>query len=193
MSTLLERLRHETRPLHEQTEQMFYTDALQNGNLSVEEYSHLLRTHFTFHQALETAIDRHPDFFQEYEPEVRRKTSWLLADLAYLYEPVPQPMPDLFIDWSPVSLLGAAYVGEGSMLGGTVIWRLLQKNPAIQPLLMHARFYQGYGASTGSNWKNFGAFLTRQGEAHPDEVVAAAGQAFVDYQTVFQRSQLPVF
>lgn len=192
MSTLLERLRNETRLLHEQTEQQFYTKALQNGTLSVEEYSHLLRTHFLFHQALETAIDRHTEFFKDYEPAMRRKTAWLLDDLANLNESVPQLMPELFADWSPVSLLGAAYVGEGSMLGGTVIWRMLQKNPAILPLLKHARFYQGYGASTGSNWKNFGAFITREGEAHADEVVAAAGQAFIDYQTIFQRSQLPV-
>ncbi|QMW00950.1 biliverdin-producing heme oxygenase [Spirosoma foliorum] len=192
MSTLLERLRNETRPLHEQTEQQFYTEALQNGTLSVEEYSHLLRTHFIFHQALETAIDQYPEFFKDYEPDTRRKTAWLLDDLANLNEAVPQVMPELFADWSPVSLLGAAYVGEGSMLGGTVIWRMLQKNPAILPLLTHARFYQGYGASTGSNWKNFGAFITREGEAHADEVVAAAGQAFIDYQTIFQRSQLPV-
>lgn len=192
MMTLPERLRHETRLLHEQTEQLFYTESLQNGTLSVEEYTHLLRTHFTFHQALEAAIDRHPIFFQDYEPETRRKTTWLLEDLTHLNESVPQPMSELFMDWSPVSLLGAAYVGEGSMLGGTVIWRLLQNNPAIQPLLSHARFYQGYGAATGSNWKRFGAFLTREGEAHSDEVVSAAAQSYMDYQAIFLRNQVPV-
>ncbi|GAB4022139.1 hypothetical protein GCM10028808_69050 [Spirosoma migulaei] len=192
MTTLPERLRHDTRLLHEQTEQLFYTEALQHGTLSVEEYTHLLRTHFTFHQALEAAIDRHPVFFREYEPETRRKTPWLLDDLVHLNESVPQNMPELFMDWSPVSLLGAAYVGEGSMLGGTVIWRLLQNNPAIQPLLSHARFYRGYGPATGSQWKRFGAFLTHEGEAHPDEVISAAAQAFINYQTIFLRNQVPV-
>ncbi|MVM38624.1 heme oxygenase [Spirosoma sp. HMF3257] len=191
--TLLERLRNETRSLHEQTEQLFYTESLRNGHLSVEEYTHLLRTHFTYHQALEAAIDHHPDFFKDYDPDSRKKTTWLLNDLAYLNESIPQPIPGLFADWSPVALLGAAYVGEGSMLGGMVIWRMLQKNSAIQPLLEQARFYQGYGAALGSNWKNFGVFLTRQGEAYSDEVVAAAAQAFLDYQTIFHRSQLPVF
>ena len=183
--TLLERLRAETRPQHEQTEQLFYTEALQNGTLSVDEYVHLLRTHLIYHQALEEAISYHPDFFRDYALETRRKTPWLLADLTNL-NVVPTPvMPELFAGWSPIALLGAAYVGEGSMLGGTVIWKLLQKNEAIRPLLAHAQFYQGYGPSLGNYWRNFGAFLTGQGAQQPDNVVAAAQQAFVDYQAIF--------
>lgn len=190
MSALPDRLRQETRPLHEQTEELFYTEALQNGTLTADQYKHLLRTHFVFHRALETAIDQHPHFFRDYEPETRRKTPWLLADLTALHEPLPQPNLTLLANWSPVALLGAAYVGEGSMLGGTVIGRLLQKNGAVQPLLTHARFYQGYGPATGSQWKSFLSFLTRQGEPHADEIVAAARQAFVAYQTVFRQTIL---
>ncbi|GAB2557794.1 biliverdin-producing heme oxygenase [Spirosoma aerophilum] len=189
MSTLLDRLRHETRPAHEQTEQLFYTEALRTGSLSAMEYSHLLRTHLVFHQALETAIDRYPDFFEEYQPDTRRKTSWLESDLVYLNEPLPSLQPGLFAEWSPVDLLGAAYVGEGSMLGGTVIARLLQQNEAIRPLLAHARFYQGYGPATGGNWKRFGAFLTERGTPTANDVVDAAGRAFCLYQTVFRSNQ----
>jgi heme oxygenase len=190
MTTLLERLKAETRPQHEQTEQLFYTEALQNGTLSVDEYVHLLRTHLIYHQALEEAISHHPDFFRDYALETRRKTPWLLADLKNLNVTAPPLMPELFAGWSPVALLGAAYVGEGSMLGGTVIWKLLQKNEAIRLLLAQAQFYQGYGPNTGSYWRNFGAFLTEQGALQPDNVVAAAKQAFVDYQTVFQQNAI---
>ncbi|GAB4032168.1 biliverdin-producing heme oxygenase [Spirosoma jeollabukense] len=186
--SLLERLRAETRPQHERTEQLFYTEALQNGTLSVDEYIHLLRTHLTYHQALEEAIGHYPDFFRDYALETRRKTPWLLADLANLNVVPPPLMPELFAGWLPVELLGAAYVGEGSMLGGTVIWKLLQKNEALRPLLAHAQFYQGYGPSTGSYWRDFGAFLTQQGAQQPDDVVDAAKQAFVAYQTAFQQT-----
>lgn len=186
MNTLLERLRQETRPLHEQTEQLFYTDALRDGTLSVDEYSHLLRTHLVFHQALEAAIDNQPDFFRDYEPETRRKTPWLLADLTYLNAVLPPFMPALFTSWSAVELLGAAYVGEGSMLGGTVIWKWLHKNEAVQPLLDKARFYQGYSSDVGTYWRNFGAFLTQYGSAQPDDVVAAASRTFETYQAIFQ-------
>lgn len=189
MTNLLERLRQETRPLHEQTEQLFYTEALRNGTLSASEYYHLLRTHLVFHQSLERAIDRNNEFFREYEPDVRRKTPWLLADLAQLKQDQPEYMSDmaeLFTDWSPVALLGAAYVGEGSMLGGTVIGRMLQQNEVVKPLLAQGgRFYQGYGPALGSNWKKLGAFLTQQGTPYADEVVAAADETFRAYQSIF--------
>ncbi|GAB3801838.1 hypothetical protein GCM10028819_29890 [Spirosoma humi] len=194
MTNLLERLRQETRPLHEQTEQLFYTEALQNGTLSTDEYNHLVRTHLVFHQALEKAIDRNGDFFREYEPDVRRKTPWLLADLAYLTQDQSVRMPELFVGWSPVSLLGAAYVGEGSMLGGTVIGRMLQQNEAIRPLLAQGgRFYQGYGSALGRNWKTFGTFLSQQGTPHADEVVAAADETFRIYQSIFSATRSAAF
>lgn len=185
MSTLLERLRHETRPAHEQTEQLFYTEALQNGTLSVPQYTHLLRTHFVFHQSLESAVDWHPEFFDAYQPERRKKRTWLVADLKDLGEPLPAPMTDLFADWSTVDLLGATYVGEGSMLGGSVIGRLLRKNTTLQPIMEHARFYGGYGAETGNYWRDFGDFLTENGTPHADEVVAAASRTFTIYQAIF--------
>lgn len=188
MTTLQERLRTETRPLHAQTEQLFYTDALQAGTLSVKAYTHLLRTHLLFHQALEAAVDQYPAYFEAYTPNERRKADWLLNDLTALAEPLPLPIPDLFRSWTPVALLGAAYVGEGSMLGGTVIWRLLQNSPAVAPLLTNARFFRGYGQATGANWKQFGLFLTQQGEAHADEVVAAAQSTFLAYQAIFRQT-----
>ncbi|QJW88216.1 biliverdin-producing heme oxygenase [Spirosoma taeanense] len=189
MSTLLERLRQETRPLHEQTEQLLYAEALRAGTLTAPEYVHLLRIHLAFHRALEQAIDRYPIFFRDYEAVNRRKAPWLESDLTYLSEAHPPGLPELFADWSPAELLGAAYVGEGSMLGGTVVWKLLQQNPALQPLLTPARFYQGYGPATGRYWRDFGLFLTQQAVAEPDEVVSGAQRAFKAYQVLFWATQ----
>jgi len=189
MTSLPERLRHETRSLHEQTEQLFYIEELQNGTLSVSQYEHLLHTHLVFHQALEAAIDQYADFFQDYEPLSRKKTPWLLADLDYLDTPIPALMPELFADWSAVDLLGAVYVGEGSMLGGTVIWKLLQQNKAIEPLLKQSRFYLGYESATGNYWRRFGSFLLEKGTAKPDEVIEAAQKAFLTYQHIFKQTE----
>lgn len=191
MNTLLERLRTETRLAHEQTEQRLYADALQAGTLPADAYGHLLLLHTAFHGALEQAIDQHPDFFGEYEPDRRRKTPWLLADLAQLGLSVPSPQ-NPFAGWSPIQLLGAAYVGEGSMLGGKTVWHYLQQSPALEPLLEQARFYRGYGAETGLNWRTFGAFLTQQGAQVPDVVVEAADRTFRVYHTLFDQIQPPV-
>ncbi len=176
--------------MHQQTEQLFYVDSLRNGTLSPDQYVHLLRTHLVFHQALETAVNDHPDFFRDYNPQGREKTPWLLADLAHLNEPLLLPMPRLFANWSAVDLLGAIYVGEGSMLGGTVISRLLQQSTSIQSILpVASRFYQGYGPDTGKQWRRGGEFITQRGSIHADAVVVAAKQAFGQYQKAFLNSQ----
>lgn len=188
MSDLLERLREETRPLHEQTEQLLYTDSLRSGTLSVNEYVHLLLIHSAFHQALERAIDSQATFFQVYKPDTRRKTPWLQADLAQVDQTVPS-LPDFFADWSPTELVGAAYVGEGSMLGGKTVWHYLQQSPVLQPLLEQARFYRGYGADTGPNWRAFGAFVANQPVTDQDAVVAGAKRAFLLYGDLFERTQ----
>jgi heme oxygenase (biliverdin-IX-beta and delta-forming) len=192
MSTLPERLKEQTRPLHEATEQLLYINELRNGTLSPDAYVHLLRTHLMYHQALEDAIARFPDFFAEYNLDARRKSPWLVADLTQLEQTLPASMPELFANWSPVELLGAAYVSEGSMLGGKFVWQMLQQNPAILSLLTDARFYQGYGKDTGRLWKEFLAFLQQQGEPQADLVVDAAMRAFRAYQTCFQQT-VPVY
>ncbi len=187
MSTLLARLRDETRPDHEHTEQLLYADALRAGTLSVNQYRHLLLMHGAYHHALEQAIDAHPAFFRGYEPDMRRKTPWLLTDLAQVQLTLPT-LPNLFADWTAAELLGAAYVGEGSMLGGKTVWHYLQQSPALHPLLQQARFYRGYGPETGGYWRAFGLFVTQQTVA-PEEVILAARRAFRVYQDLFVQTK----
>ena len=176
--------------MHQQTEQLFYAESLRNGTIALAQYVHLLRTHLAFHQALETAIGLHPDFFQEYDLQTRTKTPWLLADLAQLNEPFQPAISTLFTNWSAIDLLGAVYVGEGSMLGGTVINRLLQQSSSLQTILpIASRFYQGYGTDTGKQWRRCGEFITQRGALHADAVVAAAEQTFGQYQQAFLSSQ----
>ncbi|MBC3788204.1 biliverdin-producing heme oxygenase [Spirosoma utsteinense] len=189
MTTLLDRLRAETRLSHEKTEHLLYSDDLRAGTLSPDAYRHLLLTHAAYHEALEQAIDQHPDFFDAYKPDTRRKTPWLQADLAQLQLVIPSLHPSVFADWSPVQLLGAAYVGEGSMLGGKTVWLYLQQSPALEPLLHKARFYRGYGPETGVKWKEFGAFISQKGAGQADLVVEAAGRAFQVYQELFGQTQ----
>ncbi|WP_128547061.1 biliverdin-producing heme oxygenase [Larkinella soli] len=185
--TLLEQLRAETRLLHEQTEQLLYADALRSGTLSPRQYGHLLRMQAAYHDALEKAIDRHPAFFADYEPDRRRKTPWLRADLTSAGQTLPA-LSEGFADWSPAQLLGAAYVGEGSMLGGKTVWHYLNQSPALRPLLADARFYRGYGPETGTLWRTFIDFLSRQ-DAAPAEVVEGARQAFRLFQELFDRTR----
>ena len=183
--TLLEQLRQDTRPQHEQIEDLLYSHSLRNATLTEAEYLHLLRTHWAFHSSLETAIDQHPVFFADYNAEMRRKTPWLKADLAR-QGITPEPLPNAFSGWQRLELLGATYVGEGSMLGGKVVMHHLQKSPALHSVLEQARFYRGYGASALDNWKAFGQFLTAQAGENGETVIEAARRAFKLYATLFQ-------
>ena len=91
--------------------------------------------------------------------------------------------------WSPVDLLGAAYVGEGSMLGGKAVMHYLQKSPELQPLLANARFYRGYGAEALNKWNAFGTILSAQQEIDHDRIVEAAQRAFLAYHNIFRHTQ----
>jgi len=188
MTLLAERLREETRPLHEQTEQLLYTTPLRSGTLTADQYVHLLLIHSAFHAALERAIDAHPAFFADYEPDTRRKTPWLMADLTQAGRALPV-FADLFTNWSPAELAGAAYVGEGSMLGGKTVWHYLQQSPALQAMLEKAQFYRGYGAETGLRWRAFTAFMAQQTDDDQAAVVNGAKRAFRLYADLFERTQ----
>lgn len=178
-NTLLVRLRNETRARHEQTEKLLYADAIRAGTLSRTEYGQLLRMHYLFHQALETAVAVQAVFFTGCDRVARQKTPWLVADLKRLGVPLPEPRPELFADWNAYQLLGAMYVAEGSTLGGQVIAKALARIPELSEIIASSQFFIGYGEQTGLRWKTFGLYLTNRADGYADEVVDAANRAFV--------------
>lgn len=189
MNELASRLRNQTKTLHDIVEQRLYTASMQAGQLTADQYRHLLRVHYLFHQDLEAAIDRHPDFFVDYQPDSRRKTPALLADLAVTQEALPEGKSVGMRDWSVDALLGAAYVSEGSMLGVTQVGPMLRKNPAVTSLGDAMHFYAGYGADTGQKWKAFGQLLAAVPPSRYEAVVAGAEAAFQRYQQLFEETQ----
>lgn len=184
MNDLLTRLREETRPQHEAAEALFYTEDLRSGTLSVAQYLHLMQTHLVFHRALENALAD----VAGYPLEERLKTAWLLADLDAAGEAPSEEIPEELNTWSDTALLGAAYVAEGSMLGGQVIRKWLSAHPELGKLAGNSRFYEGYGSETGSLWKQFRAYLSDRGTGVEDEIVDGAQKAFGVYMEVFRRS-----
>jgi heme oxygenase len=158
---------------------------MQSGQLTAEQYRHLLRTHYLFHSDLEATIDRHSARFTSYDPDSRRKTPALLADFDALRETPPTTGSVGMHEWSPDALLGAAYVSEGSMLGVTMVGPMLRKNPALADLTDAMHFYGGYGPDTARNWKAFGQLLATVPHEQYDAVAAGADAAFRRYQQLF--------
>ncbi|PKK36365.1 hypothetical protein BWI96_10880 [Siphonobacter sp. SORGH_AS_0500] len=182
MGEILSQLKEQTRELHEQTEQLFYTDALKGGTLTTDQYKHLLQAHLAFHKALEVALST----IDNYPLEERRKAAWIEADLTAI-QASPKTAPStVFEGWNTSELLGAAYVAEGSMLGGQVIKRWLQAHPELGTYAGESKFYNGYGKNTGERWKSFGTYLVTNAAGHEPAIVEGAKKAFKAYQAIFK-------
>jgi heme oxygenase len=143
--------------------------------------SFLARTH-QFQSQMELALDRAgaarfiPDWPQ------RRRTRLIELDLAALGQPLPATAPALAPLSGPhqeAAVLGAAYVLEGSTLGGKL---LLAK---IGRLDLHAThggaYFHGHGAAHGPMWRGFLDLLAaRDAAGLPHEPALEAACAAFD-------------
>jgi len=142
---------------------------------TVATYARFLARMYGFHAAIERVFADHAALTRAgFDPESRCKAPLLAADLHELgLDPnllERSALPDLV---SLARALGAAYVIEGSTLGGTFIRSRLTLDVPM-------RFLAGYGAATGAMWKVFGAICDRElaGHAARDEAVTAARETF---------------
>lgn len=186
--SLLERLKEETKELHETTEALLFGPKLMAGTLHEQEFLTLLYVNLAFHDALERALAAYPDFFLAYDLPARRKVPFIEADLKALKAPLPENRPLLFAGWTPYQLLGAAYVAEGSTLGSRLISNVLKANTRLSGEARQSIFYKGYGEVTGPRWKAFREFLTNRADYHDDEVVYGANEAFRLFQRLVSDS-----
>ena len=147
---------------------------------TVATYTRYLARMYGFHAAVERLFADHDALARAgYDAESRCKTPLLAADLHELgLDPnllECSALPDLV---SLSRALGAAYVIEGSTLGGAFIRsRLLLDVPM--------RFLAGYGAATGAMWKVFGAICDRElaSQTARDEASIAARETFAALTT----------
>ncbi len=180
-------LKQSTADLHQQTESQLYASQIMEGSLSLNEYKHLLLTHFQFHAALEAELINRNAGSQLPDFESRCKLSALKKDLAEVHLPEPV-VEDLFADWTWGQLVGAWYVAEGSTLGGKVIEKHLRKSTALQPI-PYFYFYGVYGEETGPKWKAFSQFLLDQSASLGEQIIQGANDAFQLFQKLAQATK----
>jgi heme oxygenase len=112
------------------------------------------------------------------DTDQRRKTPWLLEDLAALGRaPVLDGRaPELPALASPLEQLGAAYVVEGATLGGSVLLaRLRGSGLLLDRNRGGARFLSGYGPETGARWHAFRSALREAACSRADWTAIGAG------------------
>ena len=160
-SSILSRLRLETRGEHEAVEQVL---DLMSGSLTPAAYCHRLEQFYGFYAPLETVLQARELTLL---PATRaamagrlNKTAFLLQDLQHLgahVENVPlcRNLPPLL---TQAEVLGCMYVMEGATLGGRVITKHIRAALGITPIT-GGSFFEGYGDDTGIMWQGMRQLL----------------------------------
>lgn len=138
-------------------------------------YTRFLARMHGFHAAIERAFADHAALARAgFDAAARRKQPLLAADLRELgLDPDLLERPAVTRPSSLPHALGAAYVVEGSTLGGAFIRSRLVLDVPV-------RFLTGYGAATGRMWRAFGAICDRElaTDAARSTAAAAARETF---------------
>jgi heme oxygenase len=170
----LRRLKEATAELHLEAERFV---RILDADATVDDYVRYLRAMHGYHAAIEprfTVLDA-----LGFASATRQRAQLAALDLRVLEGSPGERCHPLPAGSTTASVLGMAYVIEGSTLGGRFI---LTKLPAaLAPLRGRATaFLTGYGRATGDRWRSFAAIVERElaSPALLDEAVAGACATF---------------
>jgi len=160
-SSILSRLRFETRGEHDAIEQVL---DLMSVSLTPQGYLHRLEQFYGFYAPLEKALQARE---LTLSPTTRAalasrltKTALLRQDLQQLGVqaqtlPLCRNLPPL---GTHAEVLGCLYVMEGATLGGRMITRHIRAALGITPIT-GGSFFEGYGDDTGMMWQGMRQLL----------------------------------
>ena len=180
-TSILARLRTETRPEHDAIEGAL---DLMSETLRPEAYRRTLERFYGFYSPMEAALERVGGWTQRGLDMVERQKSPLLeADLRALGVANPEALAvctDLPPHGTVSAAFGCLYVLEGATLGGQIIKGAVEKSLGVT-LETGGRFFIGYGDRTGLMWQAFRTAVTAFAvtPADQDEAVAAAKATFI--------------
>lgn len=183
-NTLLEKLRHTTAGLHDRIEKDNPAQAILDHSIDLETYKNLLLLNFQAYKHLE---DRMASFLPQLKLD---KAARLKTDLEVFKTTLPADPPTEVSIASRAEALGAAYVMEGSALGGMVIAKHLQQCEELGELPPQHFFNGDKGCL--KDWNAFKEELARQ-ELNPqqeEEVLAKARESFLFFESVYRQSEV---
>ena len=168
-----------TKKNHDELEELMFVNEIMNKTLSLEQYRVLVATNYIVHAAVEEKVHRalSPELQEKLAVSGRNKLAALEQDLQEMniskaeLDQVPAEWLKDGID-STASALGAMYVMEGATLGGHVIQKNLQANPAFKDLKLN--YYTVYQKALIPNWLSFVEVLNT---GIPESGYAAAEQS----------------
>ncbi len=182
---MIQKLKEKTRELHEQVEAQNLAKQIMDHSIDLETYKLLLTQNFIAYQATETAI-------KQFLPEYRgKKHKQLELDLKQLGAAAEMPSKnDIFECHSKAEALGAAYVVEGSALGGMLLAKNLQKCRGLASVDQH-HFFNGDKENL-KEWNSFKTLLEQYEFSTAEEIEALekAKQTFRFFQTIFNKKHV---
>lgn len=164
---MLNSLREGTKTLHNDIEKDNVASKIMNHSISLEEYKLLLFQNYRAYKTAETEIQK---FLPDYGTD---KTDRLKADLKN-FEVTDS---DCVLDFKCISeaeAIGAAYVIEGSAMGGMIIGKEV-KNCKSLDSLPNQQFFNGERSSM-TGWNKYLKYL-RSREFNEQEILTATEKA----------------
>lgn len=148
------------------------------------DYAEFLKRFYSYFNMLEKAIK--PYLTQEVLPDYsqRRTSSYLKDDIEALgSDTVELPLAAAPKINSEQEALGALYVMEGSVMGGSIIVQMLAKHGITDGI----SFFSGYGPKTNEMWTTFTQILnTRVNNPQKEKLaIDAAKETFSQFAKVF--------
>lgn len=152
------------------------------------DYADFLKYFYVYFNAVEQviapyistkAVELLPDYAE------RRNSSFLKKDIEELGANVNNvPAVTVAKIDNAVRALGALYVLEGSIMGGPIIVKMLEKLGIVKGI----SFFSGYGADTGVMWGKFIAVLNAEANTSEEEkqAIDAANDTFSLFGEVFE-------
>lgn len=179
---MIKRLKEETRQLHEKVEEQNLAKQIMDHSIDLETYKLLLLQNYIAYESTETAI-------AQFLPDYRgTKHEQLKKDLTSLRVSAEKTSTNnLFECHSKAEALGAAYVVEGSALGGMLLARHLKQCKQLESVDDH-HFFNGDKENL-KEWNKFKEQLEQYhfSEVEEQQAIEKAKDTFRYFQEVFNR------
>ncbi|HEY2028174.1 MAG TPA: biliverdin-producing heme oxygenase [Myxococcales bacterium] len=194
MERQLARIRSETAALHEELERLPYARAVMDASIPVALYASFLRAVAIVHDELDKALLMHPELRSVASARSAHRRELLEQDLAALQlSPLATDAAGLqalvlgqelrlLALRDPLTLLGHAYVLEGSQLGSAGQHQALQKRADLQGALRYL------GSTDTADFKAFASRLTSalDSEEKTDAAVRGAVAHFEGFRKILE-------
>jgi heme oxygenase len=148
------------------------------------DYAEFLKYFYTYFSQVEKAIA--PYITTELLPDYkeRRNSSFIKHDIEALGATVADvPTISVPVINNQLQALGALYVMEGSIMGGSIIVKMLER----MDISTGISFFSGYGAATGQMWGTFVGVMNQAAASTEEEAIAiqTANETFSRFGDVF--------